>query len=213
MVYRTFPKTRKEYEELRDLTKRTGAEFIGGNKRVHVSTAKGTDLTLEITDKLLQSVCSAECNKPGMASYIPAGQLALGVVPGTANGTIVVDSSIHPIKRILKDTITFKVKDGNFCSIEGGEEAAEFQRIVNACPYAGKTNIAEFGIGCNPITEIIGNSFGDECYYGGAHIGFGSNMAFGGDIFTDNWHCDGVFVDASIEVDGKQICKDGQFLL
>ena len=76
MVYRTFPKTRKEYEELRDLTKRTGAEFIGGNKRVHVSTAKGTDLTLEITDKLLQSVCSAEWIPDG--NCITAAAMIIG---------------------------------------------------------------------------------------------------------------------------------------
>lgn len=212
MIYRAFPKTKAEYEEIRDLTIRIGNLFIGGRKTVHVTSQKGTDVTFDISDDFMQSVCSGECFQKGRFSSIPAGQLAFGVVPGTAKGTIVIDASIHPIKRILETPITFQVADGNFTSIDGGIEAREFREVVDKCPYPGKFNIAEFGMGCNPITKIIGNSFEDECYYGSGHIGFGSNTSFGGDIFTDNWHCDGVFLHATVEIDGKVICKDGEFI-
>ena len=212
MIYRTMPQTVEEFRELAALTKRIGDAFIGGTKTIHVTTEKGTDVPLQITDELGQSVCTGECDKPGDGSFLPAGQFAFGVKPGSANGTIVVDASIHPIKHILTEPIIFEVKDNNIVSVTGGEDAAAFRQVLVGCPYPGRTNVAEFGLGCNPITQIIGNSFEDECFYGSAHFGFGSNMGFGGDVFTDNFHCDGVFVNATIEVDGKVVCENGQFI-
>ncbi len=212
MIYRALPRTPEEFYELADLTKRIGASFIGGTRNIHVTTQKGTDVTLQITDELMQSVCTGECDKPGIGSFLPAGSFALGVKPGSANGTIVVDASIHPIKHILTEPIVFEVKDNRIVSVTGGEDAAAFRKVLAGCPYEGRTNVAEFGLGCNPLTEIIGNSFEDECFYGSAHFGFGSNMGFGGQVFTDNFHCDGVFTDATIEVDGRVICENGEFI-
>lgn len=212
MIYRTFPKTVEEYYDLVKLTRRIGDEFVGGTRNVHVTTARGTDVTFQLTDELHQSVCTGECFEPGSSSCLPAGQFAFGIKEGTANGTIVVDASIHPIKHILTEPIVFEVKDGSIVSISGGADAKAFQQAMESCPYPGRTNVAEFGLGCNPITEIVGNSFEDECYYGAGHFGFGSNVSFGGTVFTDGFHCDGVFVKATIEIDGKVICKDGEFI-
>jgi leucyl aminopeptidase (aminopeptidase T) len=212
-IYRILPRTIDEVREIADLTARVGEKFLGGTHKVHLTSRKGTDLTLEVGPDLLRNVCTGYCEKPGTLSFVPAGQLAIGVTPGTASGSIVIDGSIFPIQRTLSEPLIFTVKDGNFTKLEGGTDAKEFQSIVDACEYPGKYNIAEIGMGMNRKAKMQGESFEDERYYGSAHIGFGSNVAFGGNIFTNGWHCDGLIYDATVEIDGEIIAKDGEFLV
>lgn len=211
-IYRILPRTKEEFNFLADLTTRVGSKFIGHHK-VHVTTELGTDLTLEVGPELLQNVCSGYCSEPGTLSFFPTGQLAIGVLPGTANGTVYIDGSLFPMQRLLSEPVVYTVKDGYVINIDGGKDAEEFKRIAAACEYPGKFNVAEIGMGLNPKGKLQGESFEDERLYGSAHLGIGSNIIFGGDVFTNGFHCDGIIKNATVEIDGECICRAGNFLV
>ena len=211
-LYRILPRTREEFNWLAELNTRIGGKFIGEHK-VRVTSKAGTDCTMEVGPELMQSLCTGHCKKPGVLGFLPSGQCAIGVRPGSANGTIVIDGSLFPMQRILSEPITYTVKAGNITDITGGKDAEQFKKIIAECKYPGKYNIAEIGMGMHPRAKLQGDSFEDEHLYGSAHIGIGSNIVFGGDIFTDGFHCDGIICDATVEIDGEVICRDGEFLV
>ena len=84
MIYRLMPKSKKEIEGIADLTNRIGAKFKSGHT-VKITTKKGTDLTLSV-GQLKMSFNNGSCDQPGSMQFIPSGQLAIGVDPGSANG-------------------------------------------------------------------------------------------------------------------------------
>ena len=211
-IYRLLPKTREEFNKLADFTERVGQKFKGHHK-VHVTTEAGTDLTLEVGPELLQNVCSGRCSEPGTLSFMPAGQLAIGVLPGTANGRAVIDGSLFPMQHVLTEPVVYTIENGYVTDIAGGKDAEEFKRVAAACEYPGKFNVAEIGMGLNPDSKLQGESLEDERLFGSAHIGIGSNIVFGGEVFTNGFHCDGIIKNATVEIDGECICRNGEFLV
>lgn len=210
MLYRLLPKTRAEVEELADLTKKIGERFAKGHK-VKIRTEKGTDITMEIGG-LRNYINTGFLDNQGMCGFAPTGQNCTGVIPGTANGKVVVDASISVLKQPLQEPIYMTFKDGMLIDIRGGVEAQQYKKLIEAENDPKVYNLAEVGTGNNPRAIISANALEDERYYGSAHIAIGSNASFGGDIRCE-WHSDAIFYDATIEIDGEIIMENGKFLI
>jgi leucyl aminopeptidase (aminopeptidase T) len=73
-------------------------------------------------------------------------------------------------------------------------------------------NVAEFGIGLNPLALIRGAIIEDEAVFGTAHIALGNNSKLGGKNKT-TLHIDLVFRQACVELDGKTILKEKRLWL
>ncbi len=211
-IYRVMPKNIKEVEDIARLTNRIGSFFKNG-KMVKITTKKGTDLTLSV-GQLRMSINDGYCDKPGIMQFIPSGQLAIGVDPGSANGTLVSDVSMSRVSAPLTQPITFLIKDGYVTSIEGGKEAEEFNKIIKSQNDPDAYLICEVGLGMNPKAKAGCDTLENEHIYGGGHIGFGSNDTFGGNVrCANNWHVDTCFLDATMWIDGQKIVDDGVYLV
>jgi leucyl aminopeptidase (aminopeptidase T) len=160
------------------------------------------------------SINDGHCDKPGIMQFIPSGQLAIGVDPGSANGKLVSDVSMSRVSAPLTQPITFMVKDGYVTSIEGGTQAEEFKKIIKSQNDPDAYLVCEVGLGMNAKTKPGCDTLENEHLYGGGHIGLGSNDTFGGNVrCANNWHVDTCFLDATMTVDGQKVVEDGVYLV
>jgi leucyl aminopeptidase (aminopeptidase T) len=74
------------------------------------------------------------------------------------------------------------------------------------------TNLAELGVGTNDRARLTGNVLEDEKILGTVHVAFGASAAIGGTVSVPV-HLDVVVIDASLEVDGRQVLDRGHYVL
>lgn len=212
VYYRIMPKSKKEIEDIAELTNRIGNYFKNG-KEVRITTKKGTDLTLNV-GQLRMSFNNGFCDQPGAMQFIPSGQLAVGVDPGSANGVLVSDISMSRVSAPLSQPMVMTVKDGYVTKFEGGREAEEFTKIIASQNDPEAYLISEVGLGMNPKAQPGRDTLENEHIYGGGHIGIGSNSTFGGKVdCKNNWHVDTCFLEATMLIDGVKIVEDGVYLI
>ncbi len=211
---RMMPDTKEEISQMAAMTdKIAGILQDGKSHKVHLTASNGTDLSLSI-GQLGGSAHSGIC-APGTIELIPAGILSLGTDEGSAEGMLVADYSTTLKKKPLEGKIFFDVHDGYAATVYGGEEADEFTAAAASIQKSDKEkfNIAEFGLGFNPRAKADGQVTDGENISGGAHIGIGANTLFGGNVIIPEWHVDCIIPDATVEVDGDLILKEGKYLI
>ncbi len=209
---RMMPKTKEEFYEVAGVTERVGGMFMGGPHTVRITDTNGTDLTFTIGHL-------NGWNHTGIAldsgfALIPAGTLNLGVDEGSAEGTLVIDTFTAFKRELLNGSIIFEIHDGYATSITGGPEADDF--IAESEKYEGtpeeKFCVAEFGLGFVKGADYHVNLSEGEHVYAAAHIGIGSNATFGGSVMIPAWHSDSLLPNATVELDGRVIAKDGEYI-
>ncbi len=183
---------------------------LKGKKTVRVTTAKGTDITMGIEGREIHGARGGIMKGVGEWDNLPAGEVCLAPVEGTAEGTIVIDESMAGIGK-LENPIKVIVEKGLVKDIEGEEEAEKLKKILEKANDERVYNIAELGIGTNPKATITGTILEDEKAVGTAHIAFGNNASLGGNVDVQ-LHLDGVFSKPTIIADNETIIKDGRFL-
>ncbi len=213
-IYRLLPRTKEEMLQVAAITSAVGKKFAEKPHTVHFTAANGTDLMFKL-GQLRRNVLTGICKDPGSSALLPGGTLSLGIDEGTASGTVVVDAELAKIPGLLKEPIIFSIKDGYATSVEGGGEATLLKEMIDQIPYPMKEKlcVAEFGLGMNAKAELNGDSSEGERILGAAHIGFGANMTFGGTVKIPAWHFDCIIPNATVEVDGELILKDGKYLI
>lgn len=190
-----------DYDDLRARSEEL-AGLLEGGQRVRLTSPNGTDVSFAIRGRTVYRDVG-DLSRPGAFGNLPAGEVCLAPVEGSAEGVVCVDGSVAGLGR-LKDPVTVRFLGGR---------AVEFSdpRLRDLLqPYgADALQLAEFGIGTNPRAGIVGNVLEDEKAVGTAHVALGSNHAMGGRIRVPV-HIDAVFQRARVEVDGKPI--DEKFL-
>ncbi len=214
IILKMMPKSKEEITMLATLSLKV-EEIVHIAREIRLVTELGTDFTLCVgpAGTILGDwgACTGILT-PGRAQHIPTWQLAFGVEQGSAEGRFVVDGSISPMGRPLKEPVTFTVKAGYIVDITGGGDAAYYKSLMEAADNPDVYNIAELGFGTNPKGKITGHPLGDERLYGSAHIGMGSNVVLGGDILADWWHEDATFSKVTAYADGKLFMDRGEFV-
>ena len=175
---------------------------------IHIKTEAGTGLYYNIKG-INGIVADGNYTTPGSGGNLPAGEVYAPPNGKRIEGKIVIDGSsrVQNGTILIKEPITFTVKDGNITEITGGKEAKELENTLNWAASIAKhpgsvRRICEFGIGLNPKAKIIGATIVDDKALGTAHIGIGSNYWFGGNIYAII-HLDQVFKDPEAYFDGK----------
>lgn len=183
-------------------------------KKIHacshlrITSAAGTNVSMLVQGRKWH-LNTGIYHMPGQGGNLPAGEIYIAPVEGTANGIVVVDGSFSGLG-ILKEPITLKVINGIAVEVAGGKEAQNLELILEKAGDEGR-NIAELGIGINEKARISGVVLEDEKVKGTVHIALGSNITFGGNVKA-SLHLDGVIRNPSLEVDGKLILKTGIML-
>jgi leucyl aminopeptidase (aminopeptidase T) len=143
------------------------------------------------------------CNKKGMFTNLPAGELIIIPREGVANGSITFDTMLgDPLKTPVKVAIA----KGRAASIEphSGRGA---QSILSG--RKGASNLVMFGIGTNPNATICGHPLEDFKVLGNLHVAFGDSSRFGGGVRSDIFE-NAIAHAPTIEVDGEVIIKVGR---
>ncbi|HLB43369.1 MAG TPA: hypothetical protein VJN02_11115 [Gammaproteobacteria bacterium] len=178
-------------------------------KRVHVTTEKGTDITLNITGRV-GNYCPGFVERAGDLGSPPDIEANISPIEESSEGIVIIDGSItHPNFGLLTQSIELKVSKGRiieFCGID-----KEYISLLNAMfgPLDSPRRVlAECGVGLNPAAKLTGTMLTDEGALGCVHFGFGSNHTMGGKNQVD-FHLDFVFHAATLKVNSQMLLKAG----
>jgi len=185
--------------------------FEAGNE-VHITNPNGTDFKVNISGRkiiVLDGIMSDEDLKEGVTGaqvYLPAGEVALAPVPGTAEGKIVVPSDFG--SGVEAKDITLIFQKGKLVSMTALSGIERLKEIYDAFAE-GKEDFSSVDIGINPDVKIIpGSKLACWMPAGMITIGIGNNIFAGGDnksIFGYNFHIPG----STLTVDGKVLVDGG----
>jgi len=214
MFIKTVP---VNYPQMRALCKKL-ATILTKAIDVHITTAKGMDLTIGLKGRKGQSD-DGDFRKPGSGGNLPCGEVYISPELGASNGTIVFDGSIASYKGeiIIKRPIVVNVKGGFVTKVSGGIEAKELQDTLTRAGHqvdkfvkegklskgiAGEYkknifNLGELGIGLNRNCSIVGNILEDEKVFKTCHIAIGANYDEDANTLI---HLDGIIKNPSMTV-------------
>lgn len=196
------------YNKLKKINNKI-ADILDNGKNVRMKTKLGTDISFSIKRRSAWGRDSGTYDRKGSFGNLPAGEVFIAPVEGTANGIFIVDASYAGIGK-LKKPIKVKVKDG-FAIDLNGYKAKKLERLLDSVGKDAR-NIAEFGIGTNPKAKISGNILEDEKVAGTCHIALGNNAGFGGDVDVQ-LHLDGIIKKPTIWIDKKKILNNDKLLI
>lgn len=188
------------------------AQMLTQAKQARVTSKLGTNITLGLEGRDGKALKGMSL-EPGEFSTPPDVEARITPLEGTSNGTIMVDGSIcAPGLGLIKEPIKVTVKDGFAVSIEGGIQAKTFAGILAGVGDPNAYNIAELGIGLNPMAKLMGVMVEDEGSLGTIHIAVGTSGAFGGKVQT-SIHLDMQVLATTVELDGKPVLVEGKIAI
>jgi aminopeptidase len=188
---------------------------LAAGKQLHITNPNGTDLKVGISNRPItvnDGIISAEDRKKGGAAtsvWLPAGEVYLTPVPGTAEGTVIVDQFFFQGKPI--EGLRLEFKGGKLTSMTAKEGLEPLKAAYDAAG-PGKDLLGVIDIGINPGIKspdrsplhvwgkagTVTVSVGDDTWAGGNNqVNFGMAAYSPGSTAT---------------VDGKPIVQDGKVL-
>jgi aminopeptidase len=186
------------------------ARIVNRAESMEVKTANGTILSFSKTGRKAFADTGI-LTRPGAFGNLPAGEVYLAPLEGTAAGRLVLDWAPT---RELASPVTLVVEKGMVVKIEGDESYSETLR--DKCGERQENrNIAELGIGTNERAQRPDNILESEKILGSIHVALGDNSSFGGKVMTP-FHQDFVFFRPTVMLihnDGtlRTLMEDGHF--
>lgn len=177
---------------------------------IRFTTPAGTDLTASIKGRRVNNDTGL-CHQPGQSNGMPCIEVNSPPVPGTTNGTLVVDGSMSVVG-LVHEPIKITVKDGKITNIEGGREAKELAKMLANANDPNVYAIAELALGLNPKAKVRGVLIEDEAAYGTMHVGIGDSINLGGENKAP-LHIDVVSFQPTVYIDDEVIMKDGEVVI
>ncbi|MEM1564186.1 MAG: aminopeptidase [Candidatus Bathyarchaeia archaeon] len=189
------------------------AELTRNAKKMRITSPAGMDVEFENNPERPVFVEGIVKDKPG--EYMLIGQVDWAPIEESVNGKIVFDGSLWPPEEIgvLKNPICLNVEKGVVRKIYGGHEAKLLERWLKSFEDSAMFNIAHISYGCNPGAKLSGYIIEDERVWGSIEWGLGHQAeSFKGKAGPAKSHTDGICLNASIWIDGKQISNEGVFV-
>ena len=187
------------------------ATVVNSAESILIKTPNGTFISFSKKGRKAMSDTGILTRK-GSFGNLPAGEVYLAPVEGTAQGRLVLEWA--PTRQ-LKSPITLTVKDGYVSGVSGKDEYVEYL-ATKLSERKENGNIAELGIGTNEAATRPDNILESEKILGTIHIALGDNSSFGGTVKTP-FHQDFVFFKPTVTLilrDGskRDILKAGSLL-
>ncbi|MDO8281498.1 MAG: aminopeptidase [Thermodesulfovibrionia bacterium] len=166
---------------------------------IEVCTPNGTSIAFSKKGRIAKADTGI-ITTPGKFSNLPAGEVFLAPLEGTANGRLVLEWA--PTRK-LKSPVTLYIKKGNVEKIEGKENYINDLK-KKMSERKENRNLAELGIGTNDKAVSLNNILESEKIFGTIHMALGDNSSFGGRVSTP-FHQDFIFFKPTVTL----IHKDG----
>jgi leucyl aminopeptidase (aminopeptidase T) len=203
-----------DYSEIQATGERLRGALAGG-KELRITNPSGTHVRVRIAGRpvvVSDGIISAEDRKkggPAVSVWLPAGEVFLTPVPGTANGVVVADRLFYQGDRI--EGLRLELKNGRMVGMtaKSGLEALEKYYAVAG---AGKDVFSVVDIGINPGIEVPESGPVNVWARAGAvTVVVGNNVWAGGDNRV-NFGINPEIANATLEVDGTALVKDGKLV-
>jgi len=210
---------RIDYPTLKELMKKI-REMTKNAKHVRLTTPAGEDVEFDNakigdgkpdpTHPFSRGFGYADV--PGV--HMMSGQIGWAPNLESVNGTIVFDGSLVPPCGKLEEPIRLTIKAGEIVKVEGGKQAVEFEAWMKSFGHPRMLKLAHVCYGFNPGAELTGDILEDERVWGCTEWGIGNVGAIliEPDGIPAPSHADGICLNTSIWLDGKQILDKGKLL-
>jgi aminopeptidase len=189
-----------DWKKLAKMTKDL-AKMVNTAECIDIKTPNGTLISLSKRGRKALADTGIITRK-GSFSNLPAGEVYLAPVEGTAGGKLVLEWG--PTRQ-LESPVTLTVRDGYVSDVTGKDEYASYIRKKLA-ERKENGNIAELGIGTNSEAKRPDNILESEKILGTIHIALGDNSSFGGNVKTP-FHQDFVFFKPTVTLINKNGIK------
>lgn len=202
------------YDEIFNLTNQV-YELVRTAKTIHVTSAKGSDVTATFHPDWKWIPCHSRYHEQGKWGNLPEGEVF--TAPATVDGVLVCEvlgDYFSEKYGVLAQPLTVTVKDGYVTDVKS-ENTALAQEVHDYLFSAPNGNRAgEFAIGTlTSLQQLSGNLLQDE-KMPGLHVAFGNPYPqFTGADWDSQIHVDVIPTRCTIEVDGHVIMRDGTFTL
>ena len=211
--------TLDDLKQICDVQRRIG-EIYDKGKKIRVTSKTGSDLVADISgmppghfaDRWGRLPFERDAKTGRLAGGTwPFGEVHIEPVPGTANGTIVWDTSSHFPPGLWRQPVALSIKDGRVVDIQGGSEADQVRWYLETYGDENSWRVGgEIAVGTNhkcwPAMGLMRN---DKKSYGAMHFGIGHG-ADRGEV-NSKLRLEGIGARVTIVVDdNKVVCEDGK---
>jgi 2,5-dihydroxypyridine 5,6-dioxygenase len=196
---------------------RAAVKMLRGARRMHVTSAAGTDLAVDMTGAMTVGVWGWT-DRPGTLAHWPGGVVVSFPKSGTVNGTLVLDRGDVNLtfKRYLETPVRLTLTNDYVTNIVGEGTDAEMMRGYLAAwgdreAYA----VSHVGFGMNPKARYEALTMYDKRDTNGTELRcVAGNFLFstGANEFAGRYtagHFDLPVMRTTIELDGTVVVRDG----
>ena len=190
-------------------------QSLSAAKALHITNANGTDFTVQIEDRpifISDGVISEDDLQTGGAAcqvWLPAGEVYLTPMPGTAEGTIVVERQYYNGKTIKNLKLTFSEGKMTDMSAESG---LEFLQEYYNSTGSGRDLFGIIDFGINPNVKISpDNQMVCWVAEGMISVGVGNNEWAGGNN-ESSFFMASFLPGSTVALDGKVIINQGKLI-
>jgi len=185
------------------------ANLWRGADRIHITSPAGTDIQAAIKGEDVIVECGF-ATEPGQEAAFSDGEVSQMPSTGTAEGTLIIDGPMAHFGLPVRP-VSLQVEGGKIVSVEGTSSQADGLRGVIETVADGD-NLAEFGIGLNPLSRRNGDFEEEKKARGAVHAALGDNVFYGGEI-QSAVHIDMVMYRPTVVLDESVIVSDGKIQL
>ncbi|MBU5313121.1 hypothetical protein KQI38_13840 [Tissierella carlieri] len=182
---------------------------------VRITNKAGTDVSFK-NDPNRPINSEIDYSVPG--AHFLIGQIGWAPIEESINGRIAIDGALSgggdAELGVLDEVITYVVEKGRIVDFEGGSKAELVKNYFKSLNDPNMYIAAHVCYGCSPNAKLEGCTTEDERVWGSTEWGFGhqgSNYS-GGESREAKSHIDGICLNCSVWLDGRQILKDGVFI-
>jgi leucyl aminopeptidase (aminopeptidase T) len=204
-----------DYTDLQARGAQVSAALSSGSE-IHITDSGGTDLKVRVEGRkygVSDGIISADDAKTaaGQSVYLPAGEVYVAPVPGTAEGKVVRAKDYYNGKEVNNLVMTFSA--GKLTSLTGSGPGFDLMKAGYDAAGEGKDLFAVVDFGINPNIKLpAGSQIATWVPAGTVTVGVGNNVWAGGDNKTPY----GYFVSlpgTTVMLDGKSVVEAGQLKL
>ncbi len=203
-----------DYDEVFSLTNQV-YDLVRHAETIHVTSIKGSDVTATFHKDWKWIPCHGRYETQGQWGNLPEGEVF--TAPATVDGVLVCDvlgDYFSAKYGVLEHPLVVTVKDGYITDItsEDAAVAKEVRDYLFSVPNGNRAG--EFAIGTlTSLKQLVGNLLQDE-KMPGLHVAFGNPYPqFTGADWDAKIHVDVIPSCCTIEVDGRLIMRDGEFVI
>jgi aminopeptidase len=185
---------------------------IAAGHTVHVTDPNGTDITFGVTARPMivsDGSLRSSTKRNGSIPFVglPAGDVVVDPVPGSAHGTVVFNPEFFNNTEV--DGMTLKFANGVMTSMNAKAGLAAVKAFYDTST-AGKGSFTFADFGVNPgVTFVPGSKMFVPMAAGMVTLGMGGDV-FNGGTDTSTFLFTGYMTNATVTVDGKALVVKGK---